>query len=65
VARRASRAMRAIKFGSTNTRVYRNADDENDLLMMLDIAYEARARELVKVVRKMQSCGRDHVYGLD
>jgi hypothetical protein len=46
--------MRAIKFGSTNTRVYRNADDENDLLIMLDIAYEARAREFVKVVRKMQ-----------
>ena len=42
------------EFGCTNSRVYRNADDENDLLIMLDIADEARAREFVEIVRKVQ-----------
>lgn len=42
------------QFGCTNTRVYRNADGENDLLIMLDIADEVRAREFVEVVRKVQ-----------
>jgi hypothetical protein len=41
-------------FGCTNSRVYRNADNETDLLVMLDIADEARAREFVEVVRKAQ-----------
>ena len=40
------------EFGCTNTCVYRNADDENDLLIMLDIADEARARKFVEVVRR-------------
>jgi len=42
------------EFGCTNARVYRNADDENDLLVMADFADEARAREFVEVVRKVQ-----------
>jgi hypothetical protein len=42
------------EFGCSNSRVYRNADDENDLLVMVDIADEARAREFVEVVRKVQ-----------
>jgi hypothetical protein len=42
------------EFGCTNSRVYRNADNETDLLVMLDIADEARAREFVEVVRKAQ-----------
>ena len=42
------------EFGCTNSRVYRNADDENDLLVMVDIANEARAREFVEAVRKVQ-----------
>jgi hypothetical protein len=42
------------EFGCTNSRVYRNADYENDLLIMVDIADEARAREFVEVVRKVQ-----------
>jgi len=35
-------------FGCTNSRVYRN------LLIMVDIAEEARAREFVEAVRKVQ-----------
>jgi hypothetical protein len=42
------------EFGCTNSRGYRNADDDNDLLIILDIADEARAREFVEVVRKTQ-----------
>ena len=42
------------KFGCTSSRVYRNAADENDLLVMTDFADEARAREFVEVVRKVQ-----------
>ena len=39
-------------------RVYRNADNENDLLILLDFADEARAREFVEVVRKvMEAAG--------
>jgi hypothetical protein len=36
------------------SRVYRNADDENDLLVIADFAEETRAREFVEVVRKVQ-----------
>jgi hypothetical protein len=42
------------EFGCTGSRVYRNADDENDLLVMADFADEARAREFVGAVRKVQ-----------
>ena len=42
------------EFGRTNSRVYRNADNETDLLVMLDIADEARAREFVEVVHRAQ-----------
>jgi len=42
------------EFGRTNSRVYRNADNENDLLITVDIAEEARAREFVETVRKVQ-----------
>jgi hypothetical protein len=42
------------EFGRTNSRVYRNADNENDLLITVDIAEEARAREFVEAVRKVQ-----------
>ena len=35
----------------TSRRTYRNADDENDLLIMLDVADEARASEFVEVAR--------------
>jgi hypothetical protein len=42
------------EFGCTTSRVYRNADDENDLVVMADFADEVRAREFVEVVRKVQ-----------
>ena len=42
------------EFGCTNSRVYRNVDNENDLLIMVDIAEEPRAREFVEAVRKVQ-----------
>ena len=42
------------EFGCTGSRVYRNADDENDLLVMADFSDEARARQFVDVVRKVQ-----------
>jgi hypothetical protein len=46
-------AGRRAEFGGTS-RVYHNADDENDLLVMADFADEAREREFVEVVRKVQ-----------
>ena len=46
------------EFGCTGSRVYRNADNENDLLVLADFADEARAREFVEVVRKvMEAAG--------
>ena len=46
------------EFSCTDSRVYRNADNENDLLILLDFADEARAREFVEVVRKvMEAAG--------
>jgi len=47
-------AAQRADFGGANSRVYRNADDANDLLVMVDFADEARAREFVGVVRKVQ-----------
>ena len=46
------------EFSCNGSRVYRNADNENDLLILLDFADEARAREFVEVVRKvMEAAG--------
>ena len=42
------------EFGCTGSRVYRNADDENDLLVIAEFPDEARAREFVEAVRKVQ-----------
>ena len=33
------------EYGITNPRVYRNAADQNDVVMLFDVADEARARE--------------------
>ena len=33
------------EYGITNRRVYRNAADPNDLVLLFDVADEARARE--------------------
>jgi hypothetical protein len=49
---------RRTEFGCTCSRVYRNADDENDLVVLADFADEARAREFVEVVRRvMEAAG--------
>jgi hypothetical protein len=46
------------EFGCTGSRVHRNADDENDLVVLADFADEARAREFAEVVRKvMEAAG--------
>ncbi len=45
------------EYGFADTRVYRNADDENDLLIMLDIDSKARLRDFVADVRKTQEAG--------
>jgi hypothetical protein len=42
------------EFGCTSARVYRYADDANDLLIMTDFADEGHAREFVEAVRKVQ-----------
>jgi hypothetical protein len=42
------------EFGCTGSRVYRNADDEYDLLVMADFADEAHAKEFLGAVRKVQ-----------
>ena len=46
------------EFGCTGSRVYRNADSENDLLVVADFADEAHARQFVEAVRKvMEAAG--------
>ena len=46
------------EFGCAGSRVYRNADNKNDLLILSDFADEGRAREFVEVVRKvMEAAG--------
>ena len=34
-----------VEYGITNPRVYRNASDPNDLVLLFNVADEARARE--------------------
>jgi hypothetical protein len=49
-----------IDYGITNPRVYRNANDPNDLVLLFDVADEARAREFgqsVELRRTMETAG--------